>query len=300
LVRLGITILPDVWPIEVDISELDLALVNLTANARDAMPHGGMVTLTAENVCLQPDDTPLRLEGEFVAVTVADTGPGIPEDILPKVFDPFFTTKPAGKGTGLGLSQVHGFAHQSHGTVTIASQIGAGTRVTMYLPRARSRPTQVAAGPEAVEHMLGGTALLVEDNPDVAQATTTMLEELGYKVSTVTGADAALQALDAGSFDLVLSNVVMGGSMNGIELARILKTRNPTLPVVLATGYSNAVLEAGDDFVVLRKPYQLAELNRTIANLVARTRLSEGQGNLVDFREAKRERAAKDTHSSDE
>ena len=127
-----------------DISEFELALLNITLNARDAMPEGGVITVTAENIQLKREDIPDQLEGDFVAITISDTGTGISEDILPKVFDPFFTTKGGTKEPGLGLSQVHGFAHQSGGTVTIETKLGRGTRVTLYLPRARSLPEMVA------------------------------------------------------------------------------------------------------------------------------------------------------------
>src|SRR5262249_39782086 len=143
-VDLSLKISDDVWLIEVDPSELQLALVNLALNARGAMPRGGRITIGAQNVRLRPADTPQKLEGDFVALTVADTGAGIPPDILPKIFDPFFTTKPVDKGTGLGLSQVHGFVHQSGGTVTVTSTLGKGTGITLYLPRAKVKRADAA------------------------------------------------------------------------------------------------------------------------------------------------------------
>ena len=130
-----------VWPVAVDIHELELALINLVVNARDAMPGSGTITITARNLRLQPDDTPDGLRGEFVALTVTDTGCGITADILPKVFEPFFTTKQLDKGTGLGLSQVYGLTRQSGGTVTITSEVGNGTSVTIYLPRSHRQLT---------------------------------------------------------------------------------------------------------------------------------------------------------------
>ena len=136
-VRLAAVVPPELWPVRVDLAEFELALINLALNARDAMPEGGMITLSAENAALQPADTRLGLKGDFVAITVADTGSGIAPDILPRVFDPFFTTKPPDKGTGLGLSQVHGFVHQSGGTSASRASSAKGTRVTLYLPRRR-------------------------------------------------------------------------------------------------------------------------------------------------------------------
>ena len=124
-----------IWPVEVDLGELELALVNIAVNARDAMPDGGTITLSARNVVLKPGSAAGALEGEFVALAIIDTGIGMPPDVLQRVFEPFFTTKPVGKGTGLGLSQVHGFANQSGGAVTLSSEPGRGTVVTIYLPR---------------------------------------------------------------------------------------------------------------------------------------------------------------------
>jgi len=265
LSKLVTTIMPDVWPVEVDLSELELALVNLTLNARDAMREGGIITITAENVHLRREVDPRDgLEGEFVALTVADTGCGISEDILPKVFDPFFTTKQTDKGSGLGLPQVQGFAHQAGGTVTIASEVGKGTRVTIYLPRARSAAPSSAADQESTE-MMHGTVLLVEDNPEVAAASEALLEQLGYRVHMVAEPRVALQAVEENKFDLVLSDIVMAGPLDGLGLARAIRERHPDLPIILATGYSNAAKEAAAEFAVLRKPYQLADLSRVVS-----------------------------------
>ena len=206
-----VTILPDVWPVQVDVGELEMAIINTAANARDAMRKGGTISVTAENVRVAQGDMAVDLEGEFVALTVADTGHGIPPDILAKVFDPFFTTKPDGMGTGLGLSQVHGFVHQSGGTVTIQSEIGQGTRVTLYLPRANAETvieTPVGGGVPAV----GRRVLLVEDNPEVAEVTRALLTDMGCDTETVRGAEEALGLLAEGRFDLVLSDIVMAGS----------------------------------------------------------------------------------------
>src|SRR5205085_1264711 len=174
-------------------------------NCRDAMSQDGFITIAAENVRLRSEETTQNLEGDFVALTIADTGCGIAGDILPKVFDPFFTTKQRTKGTGLGLSQVHGFAHQSGGTVTISSELGKGTSVTLYLPRAHAPPEQAAAE-AADEASASGAALLVEDNPDVAEVSAALLEQLGYRVHAAGDAQAALEALEARKFDLVVSD----------------------------------------------------------------------------------------------
>src|SRR5262249_43650962 len=144
-VQLKCDIPADVWPVEVDIAELELALVNIAVNARDAMPGGGLIKLSAQNVSLKKSDGVDQLEGDFVALAMTDTGVGIAPDVLPRIFEPFFTTKALGKGTGLGLAQVYGFSHQSGGTVVATSAAGSGTTITIYLPR-----RQAAAPVEAV------------------------------------------------------------------------------------------------------------------------------------------------------
>jgi PAS domain S-box-containing protein len=273
-----------VWPVEVDSSEFELALVNIAVNSRDAMPDGGAISIAAKNVQLKAGDVAGDLAGEFVALTVGDTGSGIAPEILTKVFDPFFTTKRIDKGTGLGLSQVYGFAHQSGGTVSVDSDVGSGTRVTIYLPRAKAgTPAARANEPSAQEVASGGLVLLVEDNPVVADVSATMLGELGFGVETVSDASAALRALDAGKkFELMFSDIVMAGQMDGIALARVVRQRRPDLPILLATGYSRAADSAQDEFSILRKPYQITQLGRAIATVIAQTR-AQGPGNRKPF-----------------
>jgi signal transduction histidine kinase/CheY-like chemotaxis protein len=252
---------PDTWPVKVDASELDLALVNLALNARDAMPEGGTIALTSENVTLAAPDTPAGIEGNFVALRLSDTGGGIPPDILSKVFDPFFTTKTSAKGSGLGLSQVYGFAHQSGGTVTIKSELGKGTTVTLYLPRAQEESAEQAA-PDAQAAAAGGRVLLVEDNPEVAEATASLLEQLGYRVAQTRDAAAALEAIGAHPFDLVISDIMMPGDMDGLGLARAVRESWPDLPLMLITGYHQLAEQAGREFVLIRKPFDISDLSR--------------------------------------
>jgi PAS domain S-box-containing protein len=253
-----------IWPIKVDPAEFETALVNLVLNARDAMPQGGKVAVHASNVFM--NDGVVR--GDFVAIKVRDTGVGIPDDVLTKIFDPFFTTKPIGKGTGLGLSQVHGFTHQAGGTIAVDSDLGKGTSFTLSLPRSAAalarRPGEL--GPRGT-----GTVLLVEDNPDVANASTGLLEELGYAVRWASDVDTALSEIAADGIDLVLSDIVMPGKMDGLALARVLKQRHPHLPILLATGYSDAARNAGAEFPILRKPYQIHELNEALSRLAVIT-----------------------------
>ena len=255
-VTLHFDIAPDVGPVMVDVAEFETALVNLVINARDAMAGSGVVTIEARND---------GADGKYVAISVEDTGAGIAPDILSKIFDPFFTTKPIGKGTGLGLSQVHGFAHQAGGTVKVASELGQGTKISILLPRREAVP---AAKPVTVAHTSGsGTVLLVEDNPDVAIVSAGLLEQLGYTVRRVTNAEAALRELELDGIDLVFSDIVMPGKMDGLGLARHLKATRPDLPILLTSGYSDAALNVRGDFPILRKPYEIHELSQAIARL---------------------------------
>ncbi|QPF94510.1 PAS domain-containing sensor histidine kinase [Bradyrhizobium commune] len=260
-VHLAFDVARDLWPIRTDASELETALLNLVINARDAMPDGGTVTISARNVVM--DET--LLAGEFVAIDVADTGLGIPSDVVDKIFEPFFTTKPIGKGTGLGLSQVHGFAHQAGGTVKVASELGKGTAFTILLPRGTDAPVRDTT--EAMAFRGSGTVLLVEDNPDVAVVSIGLLEQLGYRVHRVPDAEAALRELEHNGVDFVFTDIVMPGKMDGLSLAHHLRQIRPGLPILLATGYSEAAADVRGDFPILRKPYEIHELSEAIAKL---------------------------------
>jgi PAS domain S-box-containing protein len=260
-VQLNTEVKDDIWPVKVDISELETALVNLVINARDAMPDGGAITISAENVRLNED----AHSGDFVAIRVSDTGAGIAPDVLQKVFEPFFTTKPVGKGTGLGLSQVHGFAYQAGGLVALASELGKGTTVTISLPRDKSgilATSSVSAASSA-----SGIILLVEDNPDVAGATIGLLEQLGYAVRWVSNAEEALAEIDGDDVDLVFSDIVMPGKMDGLGLAQAIREKHPRLPILLATGYSDALRKTSLGFPILRKPYEIHELSQALAKV---------------------------------
>jgi PAS domain S-box-containing protein len=260
-VRLAFDVARDCWPVIIDLGEFETALVNLVINARDAMPNGGTVTIAAQNRTLHEGSSP----GDFVAISVSDTGLGIAPDILSKIFDPFFTTKPVGKGTGLGLSQVHGFAHQAGGTILVDSELGEGTRVTILLPRQQAGlPVK---SEETVDLGGSGTVLLVEDNPDVASVSRNLLEQLGFNVRRVAAADAALREIERNQIDLVFSDIVMPGGLDGLGLARRLREIRPDLPVLLVTGYSDAAADVRGDFPILRKPYEIHQLSKAIATL---------------------------------
>jgi PAS domain S-box-containing protein len=256
----------NIWPVEVDLGELELALVNVAVNARDAMPDGGTITLQARNVVLKPGSAAGALEGDFVAIAIIDGGTGIAPDLLTRVFEPFFTTKPVGKGTGLGLSQVHGFANQSGGAVTVTSEAGKGTVVTIYLPRSSAvTPAQSVADMQADSDATQGTVLVVEDSRDVADVTSALLEQLGYRVVRAENAAQALRHLQQGiEFDLVFSDIVMPGALDGLGLAQICRERFPNIPVLLASGFSDAARAADGRFDILRKPFELSALERAI------------------------------------
>jgi PAS domain S-box-containing protein len=261
----------DVWPVEVDPSELELALLNIGVNARDAMPAGGTLTVSIRNERLSG-----RLDGltgDFVRVAVTDTGTGIPADILGKVFEPFFTTKEVGKGTGLGLSQVYGFAKQSGGATSVDSEVGRGTTVTLFLPRS-TRPLLPASLEAAVQapRPTTATVLVVEDNDEVAEITSALLEYMGCRVEHVHTAGQALERLgDGEDFDLVLTDIIMPGGMNGLDLARAVRQRFPSVPVLLTTGYSAAAQQAATEgFTILPKPYQRKALESAVRAILER------------------------------
>ena len=258
-IALDVDIRGDLWPVTVDTTEFETALLNLIINARDAMTDGGHVIVKARNLRATDD------AGDTVAISIEDAGHGIPEDILAKVFDPFFTTKPVGKGTGLGLSQVHGFAHQAGGRIDIDSELGRGTVVTIYLPRTEALSTE--NNPHGQHDDVTNTILLVEDNPDVASASAGLLEELGYRVRITGSAEAALKEIESEGIDLVFSDIVMPGRMDGLDLAKALRATRPDLPVLLTTGYSEALAGGHTEFLILRKPYAIHELSQALAKL---------------------------------
>lgn len=263
---------PDLWPVEVDPGELELVILNLAVNARDAMPEGGNILLQARNA---PDELVLGRRGDFVRLAVIDTGTGIPDEVRNRVFDPFFTTKEIGKGSGLGLAQVYGFARQSGGTVWIDSECGYGTSVVMLLPRSADLPSPVKDQlpiDEAV-NISAGNVLLVDDDEEVAALVAEMLEHLGYEVTSAASAAAALGALANGrGIDIVFSDVMMPGGMNGLELAREIRTRNFEVPVLLTSGYAEAVKHSAEaeGVQILAKPYRLEELAAALKTALER------------------------------
>ena len=276
-IELDVQVAPDTWPVRVDSAELELALINLALNARDAMPQGGSLRLVARNADPgDTDDADGLAPGPHVLVSVADDGPGMAADLAGRVFEPFVTTKPIGKGTGLGLSQVHGFCVQAGGTARLASTPGQGTKVTLLLPATEDaaqadtvrRNGDVAPGQASL--LQGLRVLLVEDNLALGDTTAALLQSHGTQVLRAADASEALRQLAAQpAVDLVLSDVVMPGAMDGLALARQLRQDRPLLPVVLVTGYS-ANAAGVHDFTVLRKPYGLSDLLTAIEGALIR------------------------------
>ncbi|HYE49887.1 MAG TPA: ATP-binding protein [Azospirillaceae bacterium] len=260
-IRLDIDLAPDLWAVEVDPTQFELAILNLAVNARDAMPAAGQLVVEAANVRLEPGNAEAPgLAGEFVRITVRDTGSGMEPDVLARAFEPFFTTKEVGRGSGLGLSQVYGFVRQSGGEARLESASGRGTAVTMLLPRCHKVPEGTAALPPDLAGRDTGRILLVEDDPIVGSVLGATLEDMGYAVLRAASGDEAAQLLAGDApVDLLLSDIVMPGRLTGVDLAREARRLRPRLPVVLMTGYSEQVA-AGQDFQVLSKPYQLSTL----------------------------------------
>ncbi len=260
------------WRAMVDPGQLELAILNLAINARDAMPAGGRLTIEAGNARLDEiyaAGHPEVAIGQYVLVAVSDTGTGMSEEVIRRAFEPFFTTKDVGKGSGLGLSMVYGFVKQSGGHIKIYSEIGEGTAVKLYLPRAVQRaggreerePPEVAADG-------GGSVLVVEDSDDLRRLITQSLTVLGYEVATAASSAEALETAGARPFDLLLTDVMLPGGSNGRDLANEVQRRHPAIRVLYMSGYTeNAIVHHGrldSDVLLLRKPFRRADLARMV------------------------------------
>ena len=259
------------WPVKVDLAELELAIVNIAVNARDAMPNGGVFTVSADNVMANNDVDQDRRTTDFVAIAFTDSGSGIPPDLLSKIFDPFFTTKEVGKGTGLGLSQVYGFAHQAGGRVRADSKVGVGTAITIYLPAyAGAKVDAPEASKREARHSQRPMVLIVDDSAEVAEVTSALFEQLGYETIYSDSAEAALNLLGNGAkIDLVFSDIVMPGAIDGVGLASEVRSLYPHLPVVLTTGYSDAAQTVPPNLPILRKPFDTDALRNFMQNMSA-------------------------------
>jgi signal transduction histidine kinase/ActR/RegA family two-component response regulator len=272
-IRIHMRFEPGLWPVEADVGALELALLNLAVNARDAMPKGGQIVLTARNAPMQ-NGQPARFglaKGDYVEISVSDTGVGMSVDVLERVFEPFFTTKEAGKGTGLGLAQVYGFAKQSGGTAWVESRLGKGTSVYILLPRswreavAEAVPAGMSDGRSL--HEAGDVSVLVvEDDEAVAAVVVEMLGQLGHHPLHVDSVAAALGVLGKQRIDLVFTDVLLPGGGSGLDLAREIARRGLNVPVVLTSGYGGGVTArlAAANLPFLRKPYRIEALKATI------------------------------------
>ncbi|MDE1145225.1 MAG: response regulator [Azospirillaceae bacterium] len=284
-IQLVIDLPADVWPLRVDRTEFDLALLNIAVNARDAMPRGGLLRVVAANVHIPAggpeSDRTGGLIGDFVRLSATDTGGGIPPEILDQVFDPFFTTKQGGQSTGLGLAQVQGFARQAGGAAMVDSTdaalvdaSSAGTTLTLYLPRAEEEAGSDGLSTDDGPVPLDGSGrhiLMVEDNPDVAKVVRHMLEEAGFHVLAAVTADTAQSLLlERPDICLVLSDIVLPGGRNGLELAQDVRRLSPGLPILLVSGYGDRLAEAeSQGYTILPKPLDDRRLRLAIRRCLA-------------------------------
>jgi len=262
-ISVDLTAEPGLWLVEVDPSQLEVAVLNIGLNARDAMPNGGAIKIDLRN-------DPSALSGApAVRLSIADAGAGMAPDVVSRIFEPFFTTKGVGRGTGLGLSQVYGFARASGGEVAATSRAGEGTIITLLLPRVE-RPLDVSEAP--VEIVVRAEdrqrrILMVEDDDRVAEWVGEMLHELGYAHERVATADSALERLRRQpDFDIVFSDMVMPGERSGLDLAREIKAAYAGLPVLLTTGYSESASAArAEGLRLILKPYRIETLAGELA-----------------------------------
>jgi signal transduction histidine kinase/CheY-like chemotaxis protein len=265
----------DLWAVEIDPLQFELALLNLAMNARDAMPTGGMFRIEGRNEVLVDASSELS-PGEYVCLTISDTGEGMTPEVLAKAVDPFFTTKEVGKGSGMGLAQVYGFVKQMSGSLNLRSEPGTGLKVSILLPRARTRQVEreeskpAHGRPAAFRNQ---SILFVEDDPLIRQTVHPALEAHGFHVVSANNGEQALELLESAyKFDLVFSDVVMPGKIDGIRLSEIVREQYQDLKVVLTTGYSERRVTL-PDVKVLPKPYQIGQvidiLNQTLQDTVS-------------------------------
>src|SRR3954470_12898642 len=253
-------------PVRIDPDEYEIALLNLTLNARDAMPDGGRITISVGTAELDENSPAGGLAGKVAVIAFSDTGSGIAEDIRARILEPFFTTKKVDRGTGLGLSQVYGFVQQSKGAITVTSRPGTGTTFELLLPRCdEGLQAESKAADDAAPPVKSATVLLVEDHPDVSAVGSDYVEQCGFKVVCAASAEIAVDILNQRSdIDLVFSDIVMPG-MSGLELGRLIREHHPETPVVLASGYSDRAAAAREEgFILLQKPYSLEALRKSL------------------------------------
>ncbi|HJV81195.1 hybrid sensor histidine kinase/response regulator [Noviherbaspirillum sp.] len=259
-IELQLAVSPGLWPVTVDPLQFELALLNLSINARDAMPRGGTLRLEACNVTLAAPLDDL-VPGDYVRLTISDNGDGMRPEVLAKALDPFFTTKSVGKGTGMGLPQAYGFAKQAGGTLMLRSVAGEGTQALLYLPKAAQVPAAPLPDKSATPQQAHGeTVLLVEDDEHVRDVVQTALRDAGFRVLAAGDGEQALRLLETEEhIDLVFSDVVMPGNVSGIDLAEVIQQRFPAVRVILATGYTEHRMRL-TGIRMLAKPYELSQV----------------------------------------
>jgi signal transduction histidine kinase/CheY-like chemotaxis protein len=257
-IALRFELAPGLWPLTVDPAQLELALLNLVINARDAMPSGGSIVLRGSNETLRGDPAAPLPAGDYVLLELSDTGGGMTEDVMARALDPFYTTKGVGKGSGMGLPQAYGFARQNGGTLLLESKPGAGTTVRLYLPRAHEALSPRASAPGGAGIPAArGKVLLVEDDEAVRGTLSAALRAVGFEIHAAATADEALRRVDGGErYDVVLTDIVMPGELGGLELAAHLRSHHPGTGVVVATGYSDRAVDL-PGVPALAKPFEL-------------------------------------------
>jgi signal transduction histidine kinase/CheY-like chemotaxis protein len=270
---------PDLWTALVDPTQIELMVLNLAINARDAMPIGGRITISTRNVARGDADRPADLAaGEYVMFAVADNGSGMPEDVAAKAFEPFFTTKAPGKGSGLGLSQVYGVAQQLGGTVRLKTRLGEGTTIEVFLPRTEAKAQTAGpaeAPPSSARHR--ATILVVDDEEDVRDVAVAHLDALGYRTYTAANGAAAMEIIAADkTIDAVLADYAMPG-MTGADLARMALATRPDLPIIMVTGHADLakIDKQVKGVVLLKKPYRQHELAGCVETVLARATLRQ-------------------------
>ena len=261
-VEIGTELNNDLWPALADPTQLEVMLLNLAINARDAMTGGGRIVIATRNIETLPEQLASELDqGEYVCISVSDDGPGMSPDVLAHAFEPFFTTKAHGKGTGLGLAQLYGFAKQSGGTARIRSEVGDGTTVSIYLPRTLEHVAQNALSRSETHAVRRATILILDDDQDVRTVTCETIKELGYEVVALGDTSEALNRLTDEHFDLLITDVAMPG-MTGVEVARHIRDAGNAIPIIFSSGYADvqAFGEELSEEVVLKKPFRLTDI----------------------------------------
>jgi signal transduction histidine kinase len=280
-IHISTSLADDLWAARADPSQVEDALLNLAINARDAMPMGGDLAIETANVVFDEEPAALQREiapGDYVMMSVTDTGVGMPPDVIARATEPFFTTKPPGKGTGLGLSMIYGFARQSDGHLSIYSEVGGGTTVRLYLPKAPSaNGGESLVSPNAGELVRGGESILVvDDNTELRLASVRRLTSLGYRCREAGNGRAALALLESGErFDMLFTDIGLPDGMLGDELAKLAEQRQPGLKILFTTGYAKVRQRTdagqGERTNMLSKPYRSVELAEKVRAILSST-----------------------------